>query len=66
MPLYEYVCQLCGRRFEVRQGFDGHPPAMCPAGHHDVRRLLEPTPVHFKGSGFYVTDNRKPDNGRTR
>ena len=66
MPLYEYVCRVCGRHFEIRHGFDDLPAAVCPAGHHDVRRLFEPTPVHFKGSGFYVTDNKQHDNGRVR
>ena len=66
MPLYEYACQVCGRHFEVRHGFDVRYVPVCPAGHHDVRRVFEATPVHFKGSGFYVTDHQKHNNGRTR
>ena len=32
---------------------------MCPKCQGKARRVLHSTPVIFKGSGFYVTDNRK-------
>ena len=63
MPIYEYECNLCQFRFERKQGFDAKPVAMCPECQGEARRLLNATPVIFKGSGFYVTDNRK---GRAR
>lgn len=59
MPVYEYECQNCSCRFEVKQGFDDDPVAICPNCKGKVRRLFASVPIIFKGSGFYVTDNRK-------
>lgn len=56
MPLYDYQCQRCGHRFEVRQGFHDDPVADCPRCGGPCRRLLSPVPIIFKGSGWYVTD----------
>ena len=66
MPLYEYICQTCGRRFDARQGFNDPAATTCPAGHHDVRRLLGHPAVHFRGKGFYVTDNKKAGHSGSR
>ncbi len=42
MPIYEYKCKGCGRRFELMRSMrDGHAPASCPAcGSPDTSRLL--------------------------
>ncbi len=58
MPLYEYECKACGVRFERRQGFDEPPLRLCPECGGRVQRLIQPVGIVFKGSGFYVTDNR--------
>ncbi len=58
MPLYEYKCQNCGVRFERRQHMGDEPVKICPECRGDVRRLIQPVGIIFKGSGFYVTDNR--------
>lgn len=58
MPLYEYECHECGLRFERRQGFNESPIVACPECGGVVQRLIHPVGVIFKGSGFYVTDNR--------
>ncbi len=58
MPLYEYRCTVCGLRFERRQHFDDPPIEVCPECGGKVVRLIQPAGVIFKGSGFYVTDNR--------
>ncbi len=59
MPIYEYECERCGGHFEVKRNFheDGDNPC-CPQCKGKVRRLFFPSAVVFKGSGFYVTDNR--------
>ena len=49
-------------RFDMRQGFDDEPQAMCPQCQGRARRVFHSTPVIFKGSGFYVTDSRKGGN----
>ncbi len=67
MPIYEYECLTCGTQFEKRQSFNDAPEAECPNGHNDTRRLLATPTIVFKGSGFYVTDNRgKAKNGVNR
>jgi putative FmdB family regulatory protein len=59
MPLYEYECQECGLRFERRQSFSDPRVKECPECCGPVIRLIQPAGIIFKGSGFYVTDNRK-------
>ena len=64
MPTYEYECQSCGHRFEVLQSMSDDPIKRCPECGKKVRRLIGGgLGVIFKGSGFYVTDNREPSNG---
>ncbi len=58
MPLYEYKCNECGLRFERRQHFSDPPIDTCPECGGEVVRLIQPAGIIFKGSGFYVTDNR--------
>jgi putative FmdB family regulatory protein len=60
MPIYEYECEKCACRFELKRRFDedaGSP--CCPQCQGKVRQLFSPSAVLFKGSGFYVTDSRK-------
>lgn len=58
MPLYEYECEACGVRFERLQHVTDDPVHTCPECGGPVRRLIQPVGIIFKGSGFYVTDNR--------
>ncbi|HEY91204.1 MAG TPA: zinc ribbon domain-containing protein [Dehalococcoidia bacterium] len=60
MPTYEYECDSCSFRFEKRQSFSAEPVAECPECQGSSHRLFHPAPIIFKGSGFYVTDSRKP------
>ena len=60
MPLYEYQCKKCKHRFEKIQSFSDAPIKKCPScGANAVEKLLSAPAVHFKGSGFYVTDYAK-------
>lgn len=59
MPLYEYQCLDCGRRFEVRRAFGETSGPTCPQCNGKVRRIPSTVAVVFKGSGFYTTDNVK-------
>ena len=57
MPLYEYQCDACGRRFERIQRFSDPPVEVCPAcGAGPVQKLLSSPAIQFKGSGWYITD----------
>ncbi len=61
MPLYEYECAECGKRFERLQKFADPPIETCPACGGHVSRLLSSPAIQFKGSGWYVTDYARPD-----
>jgi putative FmdB family regulatory protein len=65
MPLYDYACTKCGRTHEVRHGFDETYERPCDACGAPLRRVFNPAPVVFKGSGFYVTDSRRPATGKS-
>ena len=58
MPVHEYECDVCGIRFDLRRSFGAPQPTTCPNGHQGVHRVFAPPTIIFKGSGFYVTDNR--------
>jgi len=71
MPTYVYRCEACGLTFERRQKISDAPLTECPECGGQVRRVIQPVPIIFKGPGFYVTDNKGvgptapvPDNGR--
>ena len=59
MPLYEYECRLNGHRFEVRQAVTEDAVRECPECGGEVRRVIHPVGIVFKGAGFYATDSRK-------
>jgi putative FmdB family regulatory protein len=59
MPVYTYRCDNCGVQFERRQSFNDRHLVRCPeCGKNALHRVYLPVGVVFKGSGFYVTDNR--------
>ena len=62
MPTYEYQCDSCRRRYDLREGFDApssHACQRCEKG--TANRVLHAPTVVFKGSGFYVNDSRKSE-----
>ncbi|MCE2543273.1 MAG: hypothetical protein J4F30_07550 [Acidobacteria bacterium] len=65
MPLYEYECDGCGRRFELIRKFSDPPVTSCPTCEGPVRKLLSSPAIQFKGTGWYITDYaRKPSAGQ--
>ena len=59
MPTYEYKCQDCGEKFEEFQNITDPPVTRCPECGGPVQRLISGgSGLLFKGSGFYLTDNR--------
>jgi putative FmdB family regulatory protein len=67
MPTYDYECLSCGHTFELFQSMSEEPAKECPKCGKEVRRLISPgLGIIFKGSGFYVTDNRKGSNGSSK
>jgi putative FmdB family regulatory protein len=63
MPIYEYECSECSWRFEKKQRFHDDPVADCPKCQSKSRRIMVPSQIIFKGSGFYVNDYPKSSNG---
>lgn len=60
MPIYEFICQSCGNEFEQIQSFsDSSVPACAKCGSAQVVRRVGRPAIHFKGSGWYVTDSKK-------
>ena len=60
MPIYEYQCAKCGTVTDIRHGFKETTSDPCPKCGGDLKRLFNPAGIVFKGSGFYITDSRKP------
>src|SRR5438046_521556 len=67
MPTYEYICEKCGREFEMFQPISAGPLKNCPRekcarkkwGRGRVKRKISAgAGLLFKGSGFYITDYR--------
>jgi putative FmdB family regulatory protein len=62
--LHEYRCLDCGQRTEVLQKFADKPLRICEKCAGRLERLVSAPAIHFKGTGWYVTDYaRKGDNG---
>lgn len=59
MPTYEYQCKTCGHHFERVQRFSDAPLTECPQCSGEIRRVIHPAGIVFKGSGWYITDSRK-------
>jgi putative FmdB family regulatory protein len=60
MPIYEFICLDCGNQFEKLQSFSDTTVPRCPQCQSErVQKRLSPPAVHFKGSGWYVTDSKK-------
>ncbi len=58
MPLYDYQCSKCQALTEIRHGFDDNHSDPCPKCGGTLKRVFNPAPILFKGSGFYITDSR--------
>ena len=61
MPIYEYQCASCGAVTDIKHGFKETTCEACPQSGGALKRLFNPAGIVFKGSGFYVTDSRKPE-----
>ena len=63
MALYEYQCDACGHRFEIIQKWSDPPQETCPKCGGAVHKLQSAPAFQFKGTGWYVTDYAKKDQG---
>ena len=58
VPTYDYECRSCGNRIEVIHSMLDDGPSTCEVCGGALRRVIYPTGIIFKGSGFYKTDSR--------
>lgn len=58
MPTYDYQCRECGHTIEVIHSMQESGPERCERCGGELRRVLFPAGIIFKGSGFYKTDSR--------
>ena len=67
MPIYEYLCEGCAHKFEVKQSMKDDPIATCERCGKPVQRLISSPAIMFKGSGWYITDyGRKDGKGKDK
>ena len=57
MPIYTYRRED-GSTFDIRQKFTDDALSVDPETGQSVVRIVQPANIVFKGSGFYVTDNK--------
>lgn len=62
MPIYEYQCVKCGQ-FEITQKITDKPLGRCPTCKGKVKKLISNTSFQLKGTGWYVTDYARKDQG---
>lgn len=66
MPTYDYQCESCGRTFEYFQSMSDEPLSECQECNGYLKRLIGGgLGIIFKGSGFYVTDNKSKNSSNT-
>ena len=73
MPVYAYRCSNCNLDFERMQRFSDAPITECPdCKAQDVKRVIQPVGIIFKGTGWYVKDSKAansagkpPDKGKS-
>jgi putative FmdB family regulatory protein len=56
MPIYEYVCQACGKKTEIIQRIRERPLRICPHCGGKLKKAFSAPAIQFKGTGWYVTD----------
>jgi len=59
MPLYEYLCDACGHRFEVIHKFSDPRRDTCPECGGVVHKMQSAPAFQLKGTGWYITDYPK-------
>jgi putative FmdB family regulatory protein len=63
MPIYEYECLDCGKRFEIFQKISEEPLQVCKECKGRLNRLISMCSFQLKGSGWYVTDYKSSGSG---
>lgn len=56
MPTYGYRCTKCNHTFEIFQNINDEPLKVCNKCGGELKKLLYPVGIIFKGPGFHVND----------
>ena len=59
MPKYKYKCENCDHQFEIKQNISDQALTQCPKCHGEIFRVITPTGIAFKGTGFHINDYNK-------
>jgi putative FmdB family regulatory protein len=61
MPVYEYLCEACGKPSEAIQKFSDGPLTDCEdcGAKGSLKKLISKSSFALKGSGWYTTDYKK-------
>lgn len=62
MPIYEYVCDSCGHKFDIIQKMSDSSIQTCDNCGKKAKRVISQTSFMLKGTGWYTTDyaGKKP------
>ena len=63
MPIYEYECSSCRKRFEKLQKLSDPLLSECPACGGGLHKAFSVPAIQFKGSGWYKTDYARKSTG---
>ena len=57
MPIYTYICKMCGFEFDKEQKITEEPLKKCyKCNDGDLKKKIYPVGIAFKGPGFYSND----------
>ena len=68
MPIYEFVCENCGRIVERLQKVTDPPPESCPECGGKMAKIMSRNSFQLKGGGWYkdlYSSSSKSDGGGT-
>lgn len=63
MPIYEYECDKCHKRFEYTQSMNEPKKTVCEACGGALERVISPSGFVLKGGGWYKDLYSKPPGG---
>jgi putative FmdB family regulatory protein len=55
MPTYDFICPICNKIEEKFFSVYSNHTTFCDVCKVEMEKTFQPTPVHFKGTGFYKT-----------
>jgi putative FmdB family regulatory protein len=65
MPTYGYQCERCSEQFEVFQRITDDALTTHDGCGGELRKIIYPVGILFKGPGFYVNDYARNGNGKS-